>query len=127
MPENPTQRTVLAWKMAAARKEKPALTASEIGKIGVRILVTILRHTCQNVKPGIRLPGATGIEADGNGVGYLVQVKMAVSPNTPADLSANEAHNITSRARLTNRTALLAKVTINSEGLRVGDIEWTKL
>ena len=127
MPDTPTQRPVLAWRRTAERRPQFALTETEIGQAGERILTQILRHTCHNVKQGIRLPFARGIEADRDGVGYLVQVKTALAPNSPDDLSPNEAYNIKSRARLTNRTALLAKVTINAEGLRVGDIEWSKL
>jgi len=102
------------------------VTPAQIGKIGEHHVATWFQLNGYTVTLNARLPGSTDIEADGRAA-ILVQVKTAVHPEEPADLSADELRNIRSRAADARRTAYMAKVTINASGGLVRDIRWTRL
>lgn len=103
------------------------MTSAEIGNIGERYVTAWLRAKGYTCYRNTQLPGATDIEATGYDKSLLVQVKTAVSPNSPAYLTAEELNGIVSRANRSRKEAWLARVTINDEGNLLGDIKWTKL
>jgi hypothetical protein len=74
-----------------------------------------------------QLPGATDIEAISGSKSLLAQVKTAVWPNRPADLTADEKKAIVARASRNQKEAWLAQLQIDNAGALVGGIAWTKL
>jgi len=103
------------------------MTGAEIGSIGERHVEHRLTATGWKCKRDTQLPGSTDIEAEVGEKKILVQVKTAVSPATPADLSAEELRNIKSRENRSRRQACLAKVTVRSGGQLAQEIEWLQL
>jgi hypothetical protein len=109
------------------------MTAAEIGNIGERYATAFLEGKGFTCYRNTQLPGSTDIEAVlKNSTGnvtkrILAQVKTAVTPNSPADLSLLEKSGIVSRANRNNAEAWLAQVSINDDGDLLGDIKWTKL
>jgi len=119
-------------------------TSFEIGQAGERIVATWLRYRgYTHVKVDTRLPGSTDIDAHRvplmnylfpklfenpkNKERMLVQVKSAVYPHDPGSLSSDEERNITSRAAKIGAQAWEARVELNSNLERVGEIRWRKL
>jgi hypothetical protein len=108
------------------------MTAAEIGSIGERHATAALQAQGWSCYRNTQLPGSTDIEAtttDGRGTvikRLLVQVKTAVTPNAPADLTADDKRAIISRANRNNAEAWLAQVKIDSSGGSLG-IAWTRL
>ena len=103
------------------------LTSAEVGTTGEKHATAELRAKGWTCYRNTQLPGATDIEATGGTPALLVQVKTAVYPNLPADLSAEEKTAIVSRANRNGKDAWLAQLQINREGALVGSISWTKL
>ena len=103
------------------------LTATQIGTIGEVHATTWLKANQYNCYRNTKLPGATDIEATGTVASLLVQVKTAVWPSYPANLTAEEQKAIIARANRTGRQAWLAQLQINNKGELVGSIAWTKL
>ena len=101
-------------------------TQAQIGNAGERIVSAALLSMNYRTNLDTRQAGSTDIEALGARVSLLVQVKTALQPAVPADLSRDEIRNITSRAKL-GYQAWQAKVTVNADLQLVGKIEWTRL
>lgn len=103
-------------------------SSSNIGHEGERCVVNELRsigyeHTNWNT----RLSGSTDIEAwTDNGNILIVQVKSAVYPNRPAELTAEEERNIVLKAKRLGGEAYLAQVQLDLRLNQVGRIRWTK-
>jgi hypothetical protein len=96
--------------------------AVDIGTCGEQIVVNDLKRKGYNVKWDTKGPGSTDIEAHGEPNSYLIQVKTAVIPNEPADLSSDERRNITSRAARLRYIPRLAKVRLYPNGMLFGAI-----
>lgn len=103
------------------------LTAAEIGTAGEMHTTSWLRGKGWRCYRNTQLPGATDIEATSGAKSILVQVKTAVYPNSPADLSADEKRAIVVRANRLGIEAWLAQLQVNREGAMLGGITWTKL
>ncbi len=109
------------------------MTVAEIGGIGERHVTAALQALGFSCYRNTQLPGSTDIEAkqkdsSGNNIKILlVQVKTALTPNSPADLSPDEKQGIVSRANRNNGEAWLGQVRISSDGDLVGKITWAKL
>jgi Holliday junction resolvase-like predicted endonuclease len=106
---------------------KKTLTAAEIGYYGERHATAWLTANGYSCYQNTQLPGSTDIDATSSKASLYVQVKTAVSPNSPAELSADERKAIVARANRNNRQAWLAQVTIDENGDLIGKITWTKL
>jgi hypothetical protein len=102
------------------------VTPAEIGSIGEGHVTAWLQSRGYSCYRNTQLPGSTDIEANGQ-VGLLVQVKTAVYPLPPAELSNEEQRNIVARANRSGRQAWLARVNINNVGSLVGQINWKRL
>jgi hypothetical protein len=102
------------------------MTAAEIGNVGERHVEAWLKARNYACNRNTQLPGSTDIEATGS-ANLLVQVKTAMQPEAPAELSPAEIANIKSRASRTSRQAWLAQVTIDVSGRLIRDIRWTQL
>jgi Holliday junction resolvase len=103
------------------------LTASEIGTAGEKHATAWLQANGWSCYRNTQLPGATDIQATSGTKSILVQVKTAVFPNQPVGLSADDKNAIVARANKSSKEAWLAQLQINSEGLLVGQISWTRL
>ncbi len=99
-----------------------ALTPADIGNIGERHATAQLEAKGWICYRNTQLPGATDIEAImkdslGNVIDkLLVQVKTAISPYWPSDLSSEERAAIIARARRNGPRAYLAQISINDRG-----------
>jgi len=100
---------------------------AQIGDAGEQIVNSWLVQNGYKTNLDTRQPGSTDIEAVGTKALLLVQVKTAMSPSTPADLSSDEVRNIKSRASRLGYQAWQAKVTVNSSLQLVGEIQWKRL
>ncbi|MGB7591365.1 MAG: hypothetical protein WCD04_14885 [Terriglobia bacterium] len=109
------------------------MTSAEIGSYGEQYVTAFLASKGFTCQQNTQLPGSTDIEATIKDVyghitkALLVQVKTAVTPNAPADLSAEDKKAIVVRANLYSAEAWLAQVNLDSRGNQLGDIKWTKL
>jgi len=108
------------------------LTPAEIGQIGEEHLMAALRAKGFDCHRNTQLPGVTDIVAvereEGKIINSLrVQVKTAIVPCLPADLSWEEKKAIISRAHASDSEAWMAQVRINEDGDLVGEIKWGKL
>jgi hypothetical protein len=103
------------------------LTRTAIGQAGEHIVARDLVAKGYWTNIDTKSPGATDIEAHGSTTNLLVQVKSAVAPNFPADLSSEEEGRIRLRATLLGWEAWSARVQLDSWLNRVGDIIWRKL
>src|ERR1017187_1022808 len=102
-----------------------ALTAGQVGDFGERHVEAWLRAKgFTNILRDTKQLGSTDIQADGS-ESILVQVKTAVHPDQPAQLSADEIRDIKSRATKLGRVAYVARVTIDFAGGLVGTIAWS--
>jgi hypothetical protein len=108
-------------------KENKIMESGEIGNIGERHVEAVLVKDGWTCNRNTQLPGSTDIEAVKAGRKILVQVKTAVNPAQPADLSEEETRNIKTRAARTNSEAWLAKATITPAGLLMKDIGWRQV
>jgi hypothetical protein len=103
------------------------LATADIGNSGENIVNSWLLGKNYKTNLDTRQPGATDIEAVGGSASLLVQVKTAVSPSTPADLSSDEARNIKSRESRLGYQAWQAKVVVDTQLRLVGEIKWQQL
>ncbi|MFO8050619.1 MAG: hypothetical protein R6V01_02830 [Thermoplasmatota archaeon] len=71
--------------------------------------------------------GAKDIEAEAAGKKILVQVQTARAPNNPPDISRPEMENLMVRAQRRNAEAYQARVRMDQNANRVGNIGWKKL
>ena len=102
---------------------KPA----EIGNYGERLVENFLRAEGYRCERNTQLPGSTDIEAYKGEEILLIQVKTALFPNKPDDLSSDERRNLSSRASKIGAKPGLAQLQINEQGKLVGKIRWKKL
>ena len=103
------------------------MTPAEIGNIGERHVTAWLQAKNYQCNRNTALPGSTDIEADASQASLLVQVKTALSPALPADLSTEEQRAIVARANRSGKEEWLARLQINSQGALIGEISWAKL
>lgn len=102
-------------------------TAVEIGQAGERVVVEWLRGRTYIIdRWDTQAPGSTDIEAHGP-AHLLVQVKTAIYPNDPVNLSPDEERNIKSRAARIGVEAWEARVQLDSDLVLKGEIMWRKL
>ncbi len=101
----------------------------DIGQLGEKAVVNDLASKGYiGIKRNTRGPSSTDIEATNtHGRKQLFQVKAAVSPNTPNDLSPSEITAIMSRAARIGASAYQAKVQLSSNFSRIAPIRYTKL
>jgi hypothetical protein len=103
------------------------LTHTAIGQAGERAVALELMAMGYITNVDTRSPGSTDIEAIGLTANLLVQVKSAVAPNFPADLSNEEQGKIRLRAALLGWEPWSAKVQLDPWLNKVGNIIWRKL
>lgn len=104
------------------------MSTVEIGKIGEKKVVEwLLANGYTIVEWDTKAPGATDIEAKNTKAHVLVQVKTAVEPNTPADMSHEEVQALKARASRKKAEAWQAKVQLDSKHNLKGEIQWKKL
>lgn len=103
------------------------LTSAEIGYYGERHVANWLAANGYTCHQNTQLPGCTDVDAVGSQKSLFVQVKTAISPNSPASLTAQERTGIVNRANNNNREAWLAQVSITKDGALIGGVTWTKL
>lgn len=104
------------------------MVSVNIGHIGEKLVVDWLKSSGYTiVEWNTQAPGSTDIEAKHSTAYILVQVKTAVEPNAPSDLSSDEIRNIKSRASKKDAEAYQAKVQLDSRHQLKGDINWKKL
>jgi Holliday junction resolvase-like predicted endonuclease len=91
--------------------------AAEIGKVGEKAVVDNLKSQgYEIIEWNTQAPGATDIEAAKPQQQHiLIQVKTAVYPNVPADLSQTETDAVKSRAARKNAVAYAAKVQLRAD------------
>jgi Holliday junction resolvase len=99
-------------------------SSQNVGPRGEVVVRDDLRNQGWAVLQNTRLPGSTDIEATKNNTTILVQVKSALSPSTPANLSSDETRNIKSRASNIEATAYLAQVQFYND--RAGNLTHDK-
>ena len=99
----------------------------DIGEAGERIVVNALKKDRWIVNWNTKGPGATDIEAQKDLRKILIQVKTAIYPNKPAELSNDERGRIMSRAKSLGAEAWEAKVVLDSSLRQVGEIFWSRL
>lgn len=104
-----------------------AYSPAQIGAAGEQIVDSSLTSKEYKTNLNTRLPGSTDIEAVGTKDSLLVQVKTAMSPSTPVDLSSDEVRNIKSRAARLGYQPWQAKVIVDANLNLVGDIQWMRL
>jgi len=101
----------------------------DIGQLGEEAVVTDLESKAYiGIKRNTRGPGSTDIEATNtHGRKQLFQVKTAVLPSVPDDLSSSEITAIISRAARIGASAYQAKVQLNSNLTVIAPIHYAKL
>ena len=103
-------------------------SAPDIGRAGERHAVDWLRAEGYSImKWNTQTSGLIDIEAKSSSKRLLVQVKAALYPNTPAQLSAEEAEAITSRAARLGAQAWEARVQVDSNLDLIGNVQWRKI
>lgn len=100
---------------------------AEIGGAGERFVNSWFVRKGYETNLDTRQPGSTDIEAVSSKTSLLAQVKTAMSPSAPADLSSDEVRNIKSRATRIGYQAWQAKVTVDSNLRLIGEIQWKRL
>jgi len=102
-------------------------TAAQIGQAGEAAAVAALKKEGWTIAVwNTQAPGATDIEASSGAKKLLVQVKTAVSPDVPANLSSGEERSITSRAARIGADAYEARVVLG-QTLSTVRVDWRKL
>lgn len=102
----------------------------EIGNAGEQAVVAYLKDEkgYQNILLDTKQPGATDINAIGNKVQLLIQVKTAVHPGVPAHLNEEEEKAIVSRASAKGAQAWEARVVLDHNlQVKKGGIEFRLL
>lgn len=103
------------------------LTQVQIGQAGERFVARELAAKGYWTNVDTKAPGSTDVEALGTNVSLRVQVKTAVSPNSPAALSTEEERNIKALAARNGSEAWEARVQVDPKLNLVGAIGWRKL
>ncbi len=102
-------------------------TQVQVGQAGEQIVGSALTGIGYRTNIDTKTPGSADIEARGTAASLLVQVKTAVYPNEPANMSSDEERNIKSRATKLGYEAWEARVQVNSLMKLLGQIRWRKL
>ena len=100
---------------------------AQIGATGEQIVNEWLISKGYKTNLNTRQPGSTDIKAVGSEASVLVQVKTAMSPSVPSDLSPDEIRNIKSRAAQLGYQAWQATVTLDPSLSLLREIEWKRL
>lgn len=104
------------------------LEAADIGHAGEKIVEDLLsQNSWTNIIRDTWQKGSTDIKADPidkTKKGILIQVKTALFPNAPAEISADEKKNIIMRAKRENRDAYAAYLKIDSNKKLVGNVDF---
>jgi Holliday junction resolvase len=103
------------------------VTQVDIGNAGERLVARALAGDGYRTNVDTRGPGSTDIEALKPDRSLLIQVKTAIYPNSPANLSADELRNIRARATRLGREAWAAGVQLDRNLAPVGNIAWQQL
>jgi Holliday junction resolvase-like predicted endonuclease len=102
-------------------------TSAQIGQAGEATVVTALKKEGWSITNwNTQAPGSTDIEASSGRKKLLVQVKSAITPDSPASLSSDEERNIKSRAAKIGADAYEARVTLD-RSLAATSLDWRKL
>jgi len=105
------------------------LTAVEIGNAGEKIVhndLALKGYT--NILRDTKQTGSVDIQADSTKMGnILVQVKTAIYPSVPAELTSEENTAIKAKGQRTSRTPKSARLQINDSKQLVGSIIYTDL
>ena len=99
----------------------------DIESAGERIVEEHLRRRSFATSIDLRESGSTIIKAVGSVRKYLVEVRTAVSPDTPAPLSQLEVEKITVDAMRIGYEAWDARVRVDPSGNLLGNIIWIRL
>ena len=103
-------------------------SATDIGPRGERHVVDWLKAEGYSIiKWNTQASGSTDIEAKSSSKRLLVQVKTAVYPTDPAQLSAEEEKTITTRAAKLGAQAWEARVQVGSNLDLIGNVQWRKI
>ena len=103
-------------------------SAADVGRVGEGATVAYLKNKGFTVTSwNTQGPGATDIEAVAGQKGLLVQVKSAVSPNSPCSISDLEQQAIASRATRKGYEAWEARVQLDASLRPMGEPSWRKL
>lgn len=102
-------------------------TSAQIGQAGEAAAVAALKKKGWTITTwNTQAPGSTDIEAASGSKKLLVQVKAAVSPDVPANLSGEEERNIKSRATRIGADAYEVRIALN-QALSPVSLNWGKL
>ncbi len=104
-----------------------AISADTIGRIGESWVVSHLAKLEFTIKHDTKLQGPADIEAIKPEHHLLIQVKTALEPNEPADLTAEDAASLQVRAKALSAIPLLAQLVVNKKGQRVGPIRFSEV
>jgi|SRR5271163_641204 len=102
-------------------------TRVEIGQAGEHFVARELAAKGYRTNVDTKASGSTDVEARGTNTNLRVQVKTAISPNSPAALSTEEERNIKALAARHGSEAWEAKVQVDQKLNLVGAIGWRKL
>jgi Holliday junction resolvase len=102
--------------------------ASDIGRKAEVEVVNQLKNTGWRIEDwDPEAHGAKDIMAEAGGKKLMVHVQSAISPNNPPDMTGPEIENMKRRAENFRATAFQARVQIDRNLNRVGDIRWKKI
>jgi Holliday junction resolvase len=107
-------------------KIMPLYESGDIGAAGEKHATAALIEKGWTCVQNTQQAGATDIQATAGGKTMLVQVKTAVCPAFPADISPEERTRITGRAARNGYEAWLCQVRLNPNG-SLAWINWQKL
>jgi len=113
--------------MQIATGESSMSNSQAVGLAGEKAVVNQLKSNGWTINNwDTSQPGSTDIDAQSGSNRRLVQVKSAVTPYDPPELSPEEEGNIKSRATKIGAEAWEAKVWLDA-GLNPVTIKWRKL
>lgn len=102
--------------------------ASDIGKKAEVEVVNQLKNTGWRIEDwDPEAHGAKDIIAEGEGKRLMVHVQSAITPNNPPKMTGPEIENMKRRAANRGATAYQARVQIDQNLNRVGDIGWQRI
>ncbi len=109
------------------KRQETMLTPDRIGEAGERGVAKWLAENGYRTNVDTRSPASTDILAHGGDRVLLVQVKSAVAPTEPANLSPAEERDIKSRAAKLKYEAWEARVWLDASLSLIGRIVWRKI
>jgi Holliday junction resolvase len=103
-------------------------STSDIGRAGERHVVDWLKAEGYSIiRWNTQTSGSTEIEAKSSSKRLLVQVRTAVSPTDPVQLTPEEEKAITSRAARIGAQAWEARIQVGRNLDLVGNVRWRKI